>query len=176
MAVDITAMKAAHEDLAHAAFHDALTQLPNRVLLYDRIEQALALARRERQQVAVCYLTWMAGKAVNDAQGHDAGDQLLQTVAALDGGHPPAGHGRAAGRRRVRPGPDLHRGREWRTVLARVIDAIGEPIVLSSGAKVAVGVTAGVAVFSPDDTVGAHELIERADHEMLRGSAMEADG
>ncbi|WP_431103201.1 diguanylate cyclase domain-containing protein [Roseateles noduli] len=170
MAVDITAMKAAHEDLAHAAFHDALTQLPNRVLLYDRIEQALALARRERQQVAVCYLDLDGFKAVNDAQGHDAGDQLLQTVAArLTAGIRPLDTvARLGGDEFVLVLTCIEDG-GWRTVLARVVDAIGEPIVLSSGAKVAVGVTAGVAVFSPDDTVGAHELIERADHEMLRG-------
>jgi diguanylate cyclase (GGDEF)-like protein/PAS domain S-box-containing protein len=170
MAVDITAMKAAHEHLAHAAFHDALTQLPNRVLLYDRIEQALAMARRERKQVAVCYLDLDGFKAVNDAQGHDAGDQLLQTVAArlIANVRPLDTVARLGGDEFVLVLTCVE-DEEWRPVLARVVDAIGEAIVLSSGATVTVGVTAGVAVFSPDDEAGAHELIERADHEMLRG-------
>ncbi|OWQ45509.1 hypothetical protein CDL60_19945 [Roseateles noduli] len=170
MAVDITAMKAAHEELAHAAFHDALTQLPNRVLLYDRIEQALAMARRERTQVAVCYLDLDGFKAVNDAQGHDAGDQLLQTVAArlIANIRPLDTAARLGGDEFVLVLTCLESD-EWRPVLARVVDAIGEPVVLSSGALVTVGVTAGVEVFSPDDESGAHELIERADHEMLRG-------
>ncbi|HEY1396582.1 diguanylate cyclase domain-containing protein [Roseateles sp.] len=170
MAVDITAMKAAHEDLAHAAFHDALTQLPNRVLLYDRIEQALAMARRERKQVAVCYVDLDGFKAVNDAQGHDAGDQLLQTVAArlTASIRPLDTAARLGGDEFVLVLTCVEDG-EWRAVLARVVDAIGELIVLSSGATVTVGVTVGVAVFSPDDAAGAHELIERADHEMLRG-------
>ncbi|WP_431261616.1 diguanylate cyclase domain-containing protein [Roseateles chitinivorans] len=170
MAVDITAMKAAHEDLAHAAFHDALTQLPNRVLLYDRIEQALAMARRERTRVAVCYLDLDGFKAVNDAHGHDAGDQLLQTVAArLSASIRPLDTvARLGGDEFVLVLTGVQ-DEEWRPVLARVVDAIGEPIVLSSGEQVTVGVTAGVEVFSPDDEAGAHELIERADHEMLRG-------
>ena len=170
MAVDITAMKAAHEDMAHAAFHDALTQLPNRVLLYDRIEQALAMARRERRQVAVCYLDLDGFKAVNDAQGHDAGDQLLQTVAArLTAGIRPLDTAARLGGDEFVLVLTCVQDDEWRAALARVVDAIGAPVVLSSGTVVTVGVNAGVAVFSPDDEAGAHELIERADHEMLRG-------
>ena len=170
MAVDITAMKAAHEDMAHAAFHDALTQLPNRVLLYDRIEQALAMARRERKRVAVCYLDLDGFKAINDAQGHDAGDQLLQTVAArLTACIRPLDTAARLGGDEFVLVLTCVEDDEWRAALARVVDAIGAPVVLSSGTVVTVGVTAGVAVFSPDDEAGAHELIERADHEMLRG-------
>jgi len=170
MAVDITAMKAAHEHLAHAAFHDALTQLPNRVLLYDRIEQALAMARRECKRVAVCYLDLDGFKAVNDAHGHDAGDRLLQTVAErLTANIRPLDTvARLGGDEFVLLLCCVEDG-EWPTVLARVVAAIGEPVELASGVAVTVGVTVGVSVFSPDDEAGAHELIERADHEMLRG-------
>ncbi|MBB3280935.1 diguanylate cyclase domain-containing protein [Mitsuaria sp. BK037] len=170
MAVDITPMKAAHEHLAHAAFHDALTQLPNRVLLHDRIEQALGVARRERKRVAICYLDLDGFKAVNDEHGHDAGDQLLETVARRLLAHirPLDTAARLGGDEFVLVLTCVD-GDDWRPVLARVVDAIGEPVALSSGAIVAVGATVGVAVFSPDDTTGAQELIERADHEMLRG-------
>lgn len=170
MAVDITPMKAAHEHLAHAAFHDALTQLPNRVLLYDRIEQALAMARRERKRVAVCYLDLDGFKAVNDEHGHDAGDQLLQTIAQrLTASIRPLDTAARLGGDEFVLVLTCVDDAEWPPVLARVIEAIREPVTLASGAVVRVGATSGVAVFAPEDTASAHELIERADHEMLRG-------
>jgi diguanylate cyclase (GGDEF)-like protein len=67
--------------MAHLAQHDVLTDLPNRFLLYDRIAQAIALARRQGRQVAVMFLDLDRFKSINDALGHGAGDQLLQSVA-----------------------------------------------------------------------------------------------
>ncbi|MEH8136775.1 diguanylate cyclase domain-containing protein, partial [Aeromonas veronii] len=65
----------------HRAHHDVLTDLPNRVLLGDRIQQALALAERENTHLAVLFMDLDGFKSVNDTHGHEAGDVVLKTVA-----------------------------------------------------------------------------------------------
>ncbi len=78
---DVSALKQHERELRRLAYHDALTGLPNRILLQDRLQQALAHARRERHQVAVMVLDLDGFKAVNDQYGHDIGDLLLVEVA-----------------------------------------------------------------------------------------------
>ncbi len=67
--------------MAHLAQHDALTDLPNRILLNDRLAQAIALARRQGKQLAVMFLDLDRFKHINDSLGHAVGDELLQSVA-----------------------------------------------------------------------------------------------
>ncbi|MCU6434002.1 EAL domain-containing protein [Undibacterium sp. Jales W-56] len=78
---DITASQAMAVKMAHLAQHDFLTNLPNRVLLTDRIEQAIGLAKRRNSQIALLFLDLDHFKHINDSLGHAAGDKLLQSVA-----------------------------------------------------------------------------------------------
>lgn len=80
--IDITARKAIEEQMRHIAHHDVLTDLPNRILLADRLQQALAQARRMNSKLALMYIDLDKFKPVNDNFGHDVGDLLLKEVAS----------------------------------------------------------------------------------------------
>ena len=78
---DITARKMAEDEIRHLAFYDPLTGLPNRRLLIDRLEQALATRLRHRHEGALLFIDLDNFKTLNDTRGHDKGDMLLQQVA-----------------------------------------------------------------------------------------------
>ena len=79
---DISQRKEAEERMRHLALHDALTGLPNRALLADRLHQAIQKAKRDKTSFALLYFDLDKFKPVNDAHGHEVGDVLLKEVAA----------------------------------------------------------------------------------------------
>jgi diguanylate cyclase (GGDEF)-like protein len=79
--VDITLRKAAEDEIKHLAFYDPLTQLPNRRLLLDRLQQALVSSARTGRKAALLYVDLDNFKTLNDSQGHAKGDLLLQQVS-----------------------------------------------------------------------------------------------
>lgn len=79
--VDITERKVAEDKVQSLAYYDALTGLPNRILLRDRLSNALAAARRHKHKVAILFFDLDAFKPINDSLGHSVGDLLLQDVA-----------------------------------------------------------------------------------------------
>jgi diguanylate cyclase (GGDEF)-like protein/PAS domain S-box-containing protein len=78
---DVTATRTLEERLTHSAEHDFLTGLPNRMLLNDRVSQAIALARRNTGRAAVLFLDLDGFKHINDSLGHQIGDKVLQSIA-----------------------------------------------------------------------------------------------
>jgi diguanylate cyclase (GGDEF)-like protein/PAS domain S-box-containing protein len=78
---DVSAARAMSFQMTYAAQHDVVTNLPNRVLLKDRISQAIALARRQSRSIAVLFLDLDRFKYINDSLGHAAGDKVLQSVS-----------------------------------------------------------------------------------------------
>jgi diguanylate cyclase (GGDEF)-like protein/PAS domain S-box-containing protein len=81
VAMEFTERKLAEQRIAHMAQHDALTGLPNRLLLNDRIQQAIAHAHRNKSRLAVLFIDLDRFKTINDSLGHQLGDRLLQSVA-----------------------------------------------------------------------------------------------
>ena len=79
---DVSMARSIVLEMSHLAQHDVLTDLPNRLLLNDRLTQAISLARRNQNQVAVLFLDLDGFKHINDSLGHSIGDKLLQSVAA----------------------------------------------------------------------------------------------
>jgi diguanylate cyclase (GGDEF)-like protein/PAS domain S-box-containing protein len=78
---DVTAARAMTREMTHSAQHDLLTNLPNRLLLNDRISQSIALARRQHRPIALIFLDLDRFKYINDSLGHAAGDKLLRSVS-----------------------------------------------------------------------------------------------
>ena len=108
---DISERKAFEEQLAHQAFHDAVTGLPNRAFFVERVRQAIARARREQSGLAIIFLDLDDFKTINDSLGHAAGDEVLRRSPSASTRRPRQRHRRALRRRRVR-GAD--RGRRHR--------------------------------------------------------------
>lgn len=154
----------------HAALHDPLTGLPNRMLFEDRLDHGLAQARRHGWALAVLFLDLDGFKRINDTQGHEAGDLVLQTVAAR--------------LRRITRADDticryggdeflylmleLKSSDDAATVARKIIDAISAPVALPRDAgSVSVGCSVGIA-FHADRAAGADALLERADRAMYQ--------
>ncbi len=168
---DISERKAFEERLAHQAFHDALTGLPNRSLFTERLQHALGRARRQQTTVAVVFLDLDNFKLVNDGLGHEAGDHLLVAVA-----------GRL--RDSVRPGDTVARlGGDEFTILAedladeqtisditeRIVEALRQPI-MAGGQEVFTTVSLGTAV-SVGGPETPEDLLRDADTAMYRAKS-----
>jgi diguanylate cyclase (GGDEF)-like protein/PAS domain S-box-containing protein len=164
---DVTDRRRAESELTHQATHDVLTGLPNRMLLEDRLQQACARLRRDRDAVSVMFIDLDGFKAVNDTYGHTIGDQVLvevanrlrqilrtvDTVARLGGdefvvfceGLPES---------------------EVAEVVRRIHDTIAVPLVVG-GEVLRVGASIGVET-ARDATISFEELLARADQAMYR--------
>jgi diguanylate cyclase (GGDEF)-like protein len=160
----LTRLKHTNEQVTHLAHHDGLTGLPNRILFYDRLNQAIARARRDKESVAVLFLDLDGFKKINDTLGHAIGDALLieaakriqscvresDTVARMGGDEFTAilcnvGNGKEI-------------------VAQKILDTIRQPFMLGDQ-SCSVGVSIGIAVY-PDSGGNAEDLVKVADTAM----------
>ncbi|MBP6645874.1 MAG: EAL domain-containing protein [Burkholderiaceae bacterium] len=165
---DITPMKAHQQQLEHLAQFDPLTDLPNRVLLADRLQQAIAQAARHKQSLAVAYLDLDGFKQINDAKGHGIGDSFLIALsrrmnAALREADTFA---RVGGDEFVAVLVDLPTPNDGDPVLRRLLDAAASEIEVD-GHRLQVSASIGVTIY-PQDAVVADQLVRHADQAMYQ--------
>lgn len=168
---DITERKSIEDKLDHMAHYDALTDLPNRTLLHERLDHAVAAAARADKKVALLYLDLDHFKEVNDTVGHDVGDLLLQEVARRL-------------RQCVRSDDTVARlgGDEFVVLLAgvedratitlvanKLLEALAAPFRLG-GRKFLVSASIGISLF-PDEHFNLDVLLKNADQAMYRAKA-----
>ena len=163
---DITASKQSEQRLQQMAYHDALTRLPNRILLFDRLQNAIARTDRRHTLLAVCYLDLDGFKPVNDLLGHTAGDQLLIKVAER------LRHctresdtvARLGGDEFVVLFADLTRIEECHNSLDRLLRVLAEPYTVGDQ-RFEVAASIGVTLYPPDGS-DADTLLRHADQAM----------
>ncbi|MCJ2079026.1 EAL domain-containing protein [Methylobacterium sp. E-016] len=168
---DVTAHRETEERMRHMALHDALTGLPNRALLHDRLNQALGYAARNHAPFAVLACDLDRFKAVNDSFGHPAGDALLRVVAermrAVVRSYDTVA--RLGGDEFAIVVPHLAEPCSANAIANRLIAAVSEPIDLD-GHRVEIGVSIGFTVCIDGD-VGSDELFKRADIALYEAKA-----
>lgn len=167
---DITAQKRSHRRLERIAHYDALTNLPNRVLFSDRLQQAMAAATRHQRTMAVVFMDLDGFKEVNDRHGHAAGDQVLVSLAARM-------------RQLVREGDTVARlgGDEFVAVLVdlvsmeataplleRLLAALAAEVAWHEGVRLQVSASMGVVYYPQTAAASPKKLLLLADAAMYR--------
>ena len=165
-------LREANARARHLADHDALTGLPNRRLLEDRLTQALALSYRNRKQTAVMFVDLDRFKAVNDLLGHAAGDILLKEVAQRLVRQLRVGDTicRIGGDEFVVVLPELKRAADAAQVARKVLEQLSQPLMVEER-ELIVTPSIGIAVF-PDDGRDAETLIRNSDAAMYHAKEL----
>jgi diguanylate cyclase (GGDEF)-like protein/PAS domain S-box-containing protein len=165
---DMSGARAMAEQIAHAAEHDVLTGLPNRLLLNDRVGQAIALAQRNHDKVAVLFLDIDGFKHINDSLGHPAGDSLLRHVAnrLRDCIRAPDTVSRQGGDEFVVLLQGVNRPEDAAVTARRLLNSVAEPYSIGQR-SLHITTSIGVSLY-PDDGPDAETLIKNADTAMYQ--------
>jgi len=168
IAADITERKSLEERLQKQAHYDGLTGLPNRVLFYDRLHQALALAKRHSQQVAVLYYDLDHFKEINDTHGHEIGDLLLRAISdRLTAAVREADTiSRLGGDEFAIVLPDISHVDDVSRIARKILVELTTPFHVK-GHELFTTVSIGISLF-PDHGTEPDELVKHADSAMYR--------
>jgi diguanylate cyclase (GGDEF)-like protein/PAS domain S-box-containing protein len=163
---DVSQARAIELQLSHLAQHDTLTDLPNRMLLTDRLKHSIALARRYGRQVAVLFIDVDRFKQINDSLGHAVGDEVLQGLArrlnaSVRGSDTVSRHG---GDEFVVVLSEVEHSQSAVRHAQRIAAVLAEPQVIAEH-HLRVSVSVGISIF-PDDGEDAETLIKCADTAM----------
>ena len=166
--IDLTDRKEAEEKIRYQAFHDALTDLPNRTLFKDRLSLAVTYAERRGRQVGVLFLDLDRFKLINDTLGHTIGDHLLQGIGERLRGvvREEDSVARVGGDEFTILLMDLARPADAMVVAQKILDAVARPITVD-GHELFVTCSIGIAM-SPADGVDAETLLKNADNALYR--------
>ena len=165
---DVSAARAMSLQIAHSAEHDFLTGLPNRMLLNDRIRQAIVSAQRHTKQVAVLFLDLDGFKHINDSLGHSIGDKLLQSIGKrlVDCGRAADTVSRQGGDEFVVLLSEVQHAEDAATAASRMLKAVAEAHSVDDH-ELHVTSSIGVSIY-PDDGLDAETLIKNADTAMYQ--------
>jgi diguanylate cyclase (GGDEF)-like protein/PAS domain S-box-containing protein len=165
---DVSAARAMALEMAHSAQHDFLTGLPNRMLLNDRVSQAISAAPRRMKKVAVLFLDLDGFKHINDSLGHSTGDKLLQSVAKrlVDCVRASDTVSRQGGDEFVVLLSEMEQSEDAAITARRMLQLIAEPHSVDQH-ELHVTTSIGVSVY-PDDGQDAETLIKNADTAMYQ--------
>jgi diguanylate cyclase (GGDEF)-like protein/PAS domain S-box-containing protein len=161
--------------MAHLAQHDALTDLPNRILLDDRLTQAISLAQRHDKQFALMFLDLDRFKIINDSLGHAVGDQLLQSVAKRLTAVVRSSDTvcRLGGDEFVILLADIEHAQDAAQTAQKILDALTAPHRIDQFA-LQITVSIGISLY-PQDGLNADVLIKNADSAMYQAKAAGRD-
>ena len=165
---DVSAARAMAEEMAHSAQHDFLTGLPNRLLVSDRMNQAIRLASRHNKRLGVLFLDLDGFKHINDSLGHAIGDKLLQSIAkrlvkCVRGADTVS---RQGGDEFVVLLSEMEKAEDAGQTATRILHAVAEAHPIDQH-DLHVSTSIGVSVY-PDDGLDAETLIKNADTAMYQ--------
>lgn len=171
--IDITDRLQAEDQIRHLAGHDALTDLPNRVLFHDRLEQALLSSQRTNRQVVVLFLDLDHFKDVNDTLGHPAGDQLLIEASSrlLECVRRSDTVARFGGDEFAIIATSVDQAQGATMLATRIIESLGRPYFID-GQQVRAGTSVGITL-APVDGTEADKLLHNADLALYRAKDSE---
>ena len=161
--LDITQHKESQQHITHLATHDALTGLPNRTLLQDRIQQVIAHDRRQRARTALLFIDLDQFKTINDSLGHDMGDQLLKEAASrlVSCVRTEDTVARQGGDEFIVLLPSIDLAQDAGVVAAKLLDTLNQPFEINDK-QMHIGASIGIAVF-PDDGADVDSLMKNSD-------------